>query len=593
MIVPMKKVSVIVLAGESEAAVAQLRKLGVLHVQYLQQPVSPAISTLGEDLNLVDSALAVLSQEEYSAKICASTDNEPQDYQLAALHIVDSHKRIDQLNEHRRNMHARIAQWQRWGDFDPRQIQALGGKGINFKLYQIPHKELSRLSGNVTLQNIFTHAGFAHCVVISKGPIELPFKEIALPMMSLTDMRRRSAEDERAVKLIKEDLKKHACYRAGLLRYKDKLELELEFRKAIKGMGEAGSIMYISGYIPFDCADRLSNACRSNKWALAIDEPSADEQVPTLVRNPRWVSLISPVFKLIEIVPGYRELDISLWFLIFFSIFFGMLIGDAAYGGIYFILTFLAQKKWGAKVKDNSVFFLFYLLSFCAIIWGVLSGTFFGQAWLPASVKPLIPALRNGQNVQSLCFLIGALHLSIAHLWRAVLKAPSPKALADLGWVSVLWGAFFLARTLILGFVFPDSAKWLIVSGACAVVIFTNPRWNILKGIGSGIGNLLLNVVNNFTDIVSYIRLFAVGLATVAVADAFNSMALGIGFKGIISGIATSLILILGHTLNILLGPMSMLVHGVRLNVLEFCNHLDIKWSGFAYRPLREDKGTI
>jgi V/A-type H+-transporting ATPase subunit I len=230
---------------------------------------------------------------------------------------------------------------------------------------------------------------------------------------------------------------------------------------------------------------------------------------------------------------------------------------------------------------------LFYILSSCAIIWGVLSATFFGQEWMPASVKPLIPGLRDERIVQSFCFLLGVSQLSIAHLWRFVLKFPSLAAWADMGWVCILWAAFFLAKFLVLGYTFPVFGKWLIVLGAGLVLFFSHPNRNPLKGVGQGLGALLLNLMNNFTDIVSYVRLFAVGLATVAVADAFNKMALSIGFNNIFTGIATAMILILGHGLNILLGPMSVLVHGVRLNVLEFCNHLDIKWSGFSYKPLK------
>jgi len=157
--------------------------------------------------------------------------------------------------------------------------------------------------------------------------------------------------------------------------------------------------------------------------------------------------------------------------------------------------------------------------------------------------------------------------------------------LSEIGWTAILWGAFFLAKTLILGDNFPGFAKWLFIAGAGCVVIFANPSKNILKGIGQGVGDLLLNLVNSFTDVVSYIRLFAVGLATVAIADAFNKMAMGIGFNSVLTALATSLILLVGHALNILLGPLAVLVHGVRLNVLEFCSHVDIKWSGFLYRP--------
>ena len=150
--------------------------------------------------------------------------------------------------------------------------------------------------------------------------------------------------------------------------------------------------------------------------------------------------------------------------------------------------------------------------------------------------------------------------------------------------------AFFLAKMLVLGDAFPAFGKWFFILGIALVIFFTSPSRNILKGIGAGLANLALNLVNSFTDVVSYIRLFAVGLATVAVADAFNKMALEIGYNSILTGVATSLILLLGHSLNILLGPMSILVHGVRLNILEFCSHLDIKWSGFAYKPLRQEK---
>ncbi len=585
MIVPMKKVSVIVLAKEAEAAVAQLRQLGVLHVQNQQQPISPAINTLGEDINLIDSALAVLSQEEYSPRVCALAQAQPPDLRLAALHIVDSHKRIEQLNEYRRNMFARITLWRHWGDFEPRHIQALAEKGINFKLYQIPHKELGRLPEDLVVENIFMHAGLVHCAVISKGPLELPFKEIPLPKMSLTDMRRRFSEDERAIKLIKEDLKKHTCYRQALACFKGKLELELDFRKAIKGMGEAGSIMYISGFVPADAAGSLTTACRSSRWALSINDPAEDEQAPTLLRNPRWASLIAPVFKLLSVVPGYRELDISPLFLLFLSLFFGMIIGDAGYGALYMLLTFLLQKKLGKKIADKRVFPLFYLFSACAVFWGLLTGTVFGQEWyLQAGFKAFAPILNDTKFLQAFCFFLGAFHLSLGQAWQGLRKLPSLSALADAGWICVLWSSFFIAKALILNDPYPDFVNWLIAGGITLAVFFSRPQRNILKAFAQGLGAVALSLMNNFTDVVSYIRLFAVGLAGVAISDTVNSIAAGMGDNFI----ARLLILFVGHTLNIILGPLSVLVHGIRLNVLEFSGHANLTWSGVPYKPLKD-----
>ncbi len=165
---------------------------------------------------------------------------------------------------------------------------------------------------------------------------------------------------------------------------------------------------------------------------------------------------------------------------------------------------------------------------------------------------------------------------------------PSPTAFSEAGWIFMLWGAYFLAKMLILGQTFPFFGKWLLMAGAALIILFTSPGRNIFKGIGLGLGDFLLHVVNSFTDVVSYVRLFAVGAATVAVADAFNQMAFSIGFDGVLKGFLTAFVLLFGHTLNILLGAMAILVHGIRLNVLEFSSHMNMEWSGVEYSPFKK-----
>lgn len=609
MIVPMKKVTLITLDKDAEYTVQALRQLGLLHVQHEQAPKGENITNLQEKLSLTESAIAVLSIKEFASQVSLQKDKPLTDWVFTPLetigrqekdmmsltgftarYIIDLKKRIEQLEEFATNLLSRINQQENWGDFSPEAIEELSQKNIFVRLYQLPLKEMHLIPKGVMVKKLSTAGSIANCAIISYGKVEIPFKEVPLPKMGLDKLCKRLAQDTQVIESLKEELANLVGYREEFLKIKRSLESELEFHQAIRGMGQSGALTYITGYTPFDKVESVVQMAKKEKWGLVVREPSEEDRVPTLIRNPRLISIISPIFKIIEVVPGYRELDISLWFLLFFSVFFGMLIGDAGYGSIFFILTFFSQKKWGRKLQDKSIFVLFYILSTCAVLWGVLSGTFFGQEWLSQSVRPIIPGLRNDKYVQAFCFFLGALHLSIAHCWRLLIKLPSLMALADMGWILILWGAFFLARLLILGDAFPEFGKWLFIGGIGLVVFFTRPSKNILKGIGSGLGNLLLNLVNNFTDIVSYIRLFAVGLATVAVADSFNKMAMSIGYNSIITGLFTSFILLLGHLLNVMLGPMSILVHGVRLNVLEFCNHLDIKWMGFPYRPLQAEK---
>jgi len=593
MIVLMKKAFILMQAKDAKGSAASLRRLGLLHIENQNQPKGEDLLSLHEDISYIDKAAGILASPEFYVKGEVDCDKRLKDWRAIVRHIADLKNRHDQLEEYSKNLFDRIAQWDAWGDFDPAHVKDIGRNGVRVKFYRVPAKDVSGLKVDAILKVISVAAGMANCVLISKKDIELPYEELAMPAMGLESMKRRLAENREMTEQIRNEIRKYVCYRHRFLLIKGAFEKELELHEAVRGMGRSDEMSYISGYIPFDAEKELLEHARKEKWGIYVRATTEDDNVPTLVRNPKWIALISPVFKLIEIVPGYHELDISLWFLIFLSIFFGMLVGDAGYGLIFLILTLFAQFKWGKRVSNKSVFFLSYLMSLCVIVWGVLTGTFFGQQWLPAWVRPLAPALRNDKTVEEVCFLIGAVHLSIAHLWRAALKAPSLKALSDIGWTVILWGGFFLARMLVLGESFPAFGKWLFIVGMVLVIFFTDPRKNILKGVAGGFGSLLSSVVNSFTDIVSYVRLFAVGLATVAVADSFNSMAMDVGFGTVAAGALAALILFIGHTLNILLAPMSVLVHGVRLNVLEFCSHIDIKWTGFSYRPLEGGKQAL
>ncbi len=588
MIVPMKKIAIIVQSEESKRALQHLRSLGALHLEHQNPPSGKDINSIKDDIASLDKVVNRLSLPGLIGKSGIRGVRLLKDWRFTAQHILDAVARVDHLTEYSRGLAAQIAAWEAWGDFDPGVLLSLRDKGIDIKLCRIPVKELPGMSEKVIVKKIFASKTTAYCALISREKIGLPYKDEGLPKMSLAGMRARLTENDDITRILKETLRKYTCYLDRYLEIRKAFKKELEFHEALRGMGDAGRIAYVVGYAPRDMAAALEDKAKSERWGISIKDPSPEDAVPTLIRNPAWISMINPVFKLLEIIPGYGELDISFWFLTFFSIFFGMLIGDAGIGAIFVILTAFAQGRFGKRSKNPSMYYLFYMLSLCAIMWGLLTGTIFGQEWLPSWYKPLAPALRDDRNIQALCFLIGAVHLSIAHLWRAILKAPSAACLADIGWTLILWGGFFLAKVLVLGEPFPVFGPWLFASGAILVLFFTSPGRNVLKGAGAGAGALALNFVNSFTDIVSYIRLFAVGLATVAVADAFNNMAMDVGFGNVFSGIVAALILVIGQALNVVLGPMSVLVHGVRLNVLEFSSHVDVKWSGFGYNPLKE-----
>lgn len=587
MIVPMKKLAVIVQSKDAPAAINSLRVAGVLHIEHQQPPKGKDLSLLYDDATLLDRAMEILLKAETKEQVkCPARQLPVGDYKTLARHVIDLWARHDHLQEYSKGLIQGIENWRIWGDFDPDLIKQLSAKGLSVKLFQIPEKELSKIPDQAIVEKIALKNGLVHCAVISQGKIDLPFKELELPKMSVEKMKSRLAEDRKTMEALNSDIRNNFCYCRGLREARSALGKQIEFQEALNGMGESFGLAYLVGYAPAGSEQSIFKLAEKEKWGVFITEPADEDKPPVLLRNPKWVSLIDPVYKLMEVLPGYRELDVSPVFLLFLALFFGMIIGDAGYGSVYFALTLFAQRKYSRKIKSRQVFFLFYLFSFCAIMWGLLTGTFFGQQWYLASgFKPLAPALNNAKFLMAFCFLLGAIQLSIGHGLQALKKIPSLEALADVGFICLLWVGFLLAKMFVLGDPFPHFGKWLIWAGIALIILFVCPRKNLLKTIGAGAGTLALGIMGNFGDVVSYIRLFAVGLAGVAVADSVNMLAAGSGDNIV----AKLLILFAGHSINIVLGPVSVLVHGIRLNVLEFSLlHGNVTWGGLAYKPLKE-----
>lgn len=589
MIIPMKKATIMFGTQDAEAAIAILRGLGLIHVEHQNLPEGRDITVLSDKVALIDAAVDALDPVLAMQKSLPGQEKMSGDWTAIARRIIESGRRREELEAQRRTIAGKIQQWERWGDIDIRTTRQLGEKGIILRLYLVPAKETGNFPPDAVVRKIFTAGDITHCAVFSKRPFSCPYTEIVPPDQGISALKEEIAAVEANDERLKREIIQSGRFRDDFRDIRVQLTKELAFQQVLHGMGREGAIGYVTGFIPSDREDALLAQARQSRWGILITEPSDDDDVPTLLRNPPWVDMIKPVLGLLGLTPGYRELDVSTLFLVFFSIFFGILIGDAGYGLVYIVLT-LAIMLWLKKkskfdAEMRTMVSLFYLLGSCAVIWGVLTGTFFGQGFLP----PAVPVLNNPGFMETFCFFLGALHLSIAHAWRAVMKFPSPAALSDVGWICVLWFAFFLAKTLILGEAFPMAGLWLVIAGVVLVVLFTSPQKNrVLRGIGEGLGTAALSFMNNITDVISYIRLFAVGLATLAIAETTNFLASGFFGQGVFALIAGILVLCIGHALNVVLGPMSVLVHGVRLNVLEFSGHANVTWSGKPFEPFKE-----
>jgi V/A-type H+-transporting ATPase subunit I len=366
------------------------------------------------------------------------------------------------------------------------------------------------------------------------------------------------------------------------------------------------AVSWLSGFIPAEDLGVLQRGAAENGWALIADDPGPDDEVPTKLKNNKLANLISPLTGFLEVVPGYHEVDISGWFLFFFVIFFGMIFGDAGYGALL-LLCGLAGLAATAKKGVPPVILLLMLLGFSNFVWGVLTCSWFGikVEYLPEALKnfslPLISNVTSNaseygkkivqQNLMIFCFSLALLQLSIGHI-LAIFHTKTLKALGDLGNIAMLGGMYFIILSLIASNearqipLYPQ-AVYVFAGGFVFNFVFGNYDGSVGRSILESLKNIIsviLGIANVFSDIMSYIRLWAVGLAGAAIADTVDTMAgpmLG-HFLFFVLGI---LLLVFGHGLNLVLNMLSVLVHGVRLNTLEFSGHVGLTWAGSAYKP--------
>jgi V/A-type H+-transporting ATPase subunit I len=626
MIVPMKKVSLVVMEKDHETSLEKLREVGVLHLEK-KDVFSDNLSNLLEKKAKNMNSLGILRR--YTKK-GSSVTNFPQvtesDLADRVLALAEEKKLLqDQLLQNTKETQ-RI---QEWGDFDPVSFAHLKKNGLTLIPYKVSSKKFTSLDPQVEYIVISKDSKAVRFLAVGEA---IPgFTPFVFSPQSLSQINERTKNIGLRIAEIEAELENIAFFTKKIIDNNNHLQVEIEFETAKAGLDnceDASVVSLLSGFVPHDKLGELKQAAAEHSWALLAEDVSPEDRPPTLVKNNAFVRIVQPLFSFLGTVPGYKEYDISFSYLIFLCVFFAMIFGDASYGLLLFAMSAAAGiifKKKTGKFPDASK--LFMLLSFCTVVWGAITGSWFAipTESLPFFLRSLIvspfnssgpvaefpwifgklfslPAeipvdeLKTRWYIQFLCFSLGAIQLVWARGKNIIRQLPSLTAFAQTGWLAMMIGIYFLVLSILLNVALPPYAVWLIGSGVAVYFIFAEQNGgNFFVNIGRSFSNFLptfLNAVGSFADVISYIRLFAVGLSGSIIAESFNNMAVpaeGFGSLGLVFVLrllAAVLILLLGHSLNIVMNSLSVIVHGIRLNLLEYAgNHLGMEWSGYAYKP--------
>lgn len=596
MIVKMKKLTLLCTRSSQERTLAALRDLGAVHLQHIQPPEG---SDLDEARSLFDHlkrALEVLPKHPH----IKPSGKTPYETVRAVWELIH---RQQALAEQIEVLELQIRHYEPFGSFSPETVRDLNAKGVTVKLYKAAVKEMPVVPDDARLIELSRDRSTIYFALIGRNGLSAEAEEIALPELSLAGMQTKLAEFRAELAATESSFHSYAGDHTAVAALADEAEDRIRYLEARTGMGGATEVLYLCGFFPAEQEKALRAEAVKNGWALLVEEPSADDPVPTLLRNPKWVEPIKAVLAIIGVSPGYREIDISALFLIFLSIFFAFLVGDAGYGLLFIGMTFFFKRKLRSNEAAKPGLSLLMIMSVCTVVWGALTATWFGISLevLPAPLRGLSSNWLTGsgdadlaeKHVMFVCFTLGAIHLAIARVWNVFRKLKSWACLAEVGWLCCISMLYFIVLEMVVDMPPPiaTSILWGVIYTGIGLITVSL----ILGKSYLGLVTLVLNVISCFVDIISYVRLYAVGAASFAIANSFNQMAVeSLGEKGVvIGGLIAAIAIFGGHALNIVLGGMAILVHGIRLNTLEFSGHAGVQWAGIVFNPFAKRAGKI
>ena len=589
MIEEMKKLTIVCLSRDQDRSLRILRRLASVHVTSCVPPASAKLDELRHQRDALQAAINRMDQcggADAPTLARSFTPAQADERTRALLDAVEAERGAE---EELRRLVPAEDKLRLWGQFDAARLEQLRSLGWKVALCRAPRsqkielpQDASALPAGGDRQNrcfmVISRRDLSHLALpVESFPCGMDLSQL---QSQIADARRRSQD---AAKCIGECARGH---RAEISHALERLDQSIAFETTRSGMGHSGeTLSYLTGYIPSSRLDRLRQTAQRCGWAVRYEDvPADDPQVPTSLVLPRPFRMARTLLDFIGVIPGYREVDVSVCVLLCLIFFCGMLVGDAGYGLVFTILCGAAiirqrrHPKWGPPPETLQ---LLLGMSASILVWGTLSGTWFG---LKAGGLPWLANDATDAHIKLFCFFIGAAHLSFARLWKACLANSLREKLGNAGWALFMWGNFFTVKALLIDNSFDNfTVPVCMYLAATVLIVLFSINW---RSFGDVIYSPF-NFINSISDVLSYIRLYAVGLSSLYIAQAFNDMASSIwsADKWLIP--VGLVVLMLGHLLNVALASMSVLVHGIRLNTLEFSGHIGIEWSGRPYAPFK------
>jgi len=516
--------------------------------------------------------------------------------------IKKKHEEIDALEQELVSIRKDMDKARPWGDYTSEIKQKLKAINIIPRFFTVNEKDYdSDWENQYYLEHLNKIGGDLYFVIfqVENQKIDINAEEVRLPAESLTELDRKYDEKEKRIKEINELFESYATKYLQVLREaRNRLQEQTAFDQAINHTEKQADnkVMLVEGWVPETKETELLEYLeKENVLYVKSDVKSEDpQQVPILLRNNKFSRVFEPLQGLFD-VPNYKELDLTPFFAPFFTLFFGFCLGDAGYG-IVIVATVTIYKHTRASERIKQYLTMAQYLGIATIVMGIIGGTVFGVNltnldWAEQARSIVLEReqLFNLSLALGLVQILFGMTLKAYKLWRF---QGFEFALATIGWILAIVSLLFYLGGDQLGWYTATQAQpyfyGALIASGILILFFSDPKLNIFARFGKGVWNAYNTVTGVFGDMLSYIRLFAIGISTAILGFVVNEIAFTFGAIPYVGPLVLIIILVIGHFGNLLVSSLSSFVHPMRLIFVEFYKNAGFTGGGKKYQPFKK-----
>ena len=614
MISKMNKLSFLIYHKEYETFLEKLRELGVVHIEKRQGAEM--------DANLqafMQKRTAYQSLLKSMTLAAASFEGTPSaaPSQLTIEQVVNSYEtqqeQIQALNMQLPVLDKEIDAMEVWGEFDWNVIEKLKANGWQMQFYCCPEKSFDETWTDEYNANIINRkGGQCYFVTVNQIPVELEAEVVRLPKQRLSELVREQEELKASIKKANDELDQFCVDNVLVVENAlESLESDINLMEVEQLGGERmadGAIVMMEGWVPVENDAEVRKMLDESGVYYEIRPAEKEDNAPIKLKNGK----ISRAFEMLTKMygmPDYGEFDPTPLLAPFYALFFGMCVGDAGYGLLLVLLGFYLKKKLSKSMAG--MMNLLITLGVATTVVGAVFNTFFGVSLtsldLPQWMDSLIISGKwDGtayDKTMVIALLVGMFHICFALTVKAIgstVRYGFKNSLSDWGWWLLVGGSVVVATLNYLGVIDMEVSKMAFIGiggvSAIGIYLLNNIRRNIFVNVGAGLWDTYNMATGLMGDLLSYLRLYALGLAGGMLGGVFNTLGMqlrdtmGDFLFGIPGWICFGLIFVAGHGLNIALSCLSGYVHSIRLTFVEYFKNSGYDGKGTAYKPFSSNK---